>query len=330
MRARRRLAGLVLGAMFAGRSLAADLLALVPFANAPFPLASAKHGRSEPFFDVHDGTRRGHTGRDGTIYWEDETYRDNRVLVAIPANFTPRRPATIVVFLHGNQAMLERDVRDRQRVPAQIARAGLNAVLVAPQFAVDALDSSPGRFARPGGFARFLDEAAAVLDRLVRREYGTKHRRPDFRKAPVFLVAYSGGYLPAAHALAVGRAGPRLRGVVLLDALYGDEARFAGFLAKHRRSAFFFSAYTESTRANNERLQALLATEHLAFTTGLPGALRPGTRHFLPLAPELDHGALLSRAWVDDPLADLLKRVDLAPAPRKHAAPAPRRKKSPR
>jgi hypothetical protein len=316
MRARRRWTGLVLGAVFAGRALAADIIDIVPFAHAPFPLTSAKRGHKEPFFDVQDGVRRGHTGRDGTVYWENETYRDNRVLLAIPSNFNPRRPATIVVFLHGNQALLERDVRDRQRVPEQLARAGLNAVLVAPQFAVDALDSSAGRFGKPGSFARFLDEAAVKLDALMRREFGAKRRRPDFRKAPVILVAYSGGYYPAAFAVSIGRAEQRLRGIVLLDALYSDEERFAAFIAKHRRNAFFFSTYTEGTRLNNERLQSLLSAGHVPQQVGLPKDLRPGSVYFLPLAPDVDHFELLSRAWADEPLADLLRRVNLTVPPR--------------
>jgi hypothetical protein len=203
-------------------------------------------------------------------------------------------------------------------------------VLVAPQFAVDALDSSPGRFARPGSFARFLDEAAAKLDTLMRRAYGAKRRRPDFRKAPVVLVAYSGGYYPAAFALSVGRAAQRVRGLVLLDALYSDEERFADFLTKRRRDVFFFSTYTEGTRANNERLLSLLQAGHVAARIGMPEELRPGTFCFLPLAPDVDHFELLSRAWADDPLADLLRRVRFQAAPRKHAAkakryPAPRR-----
>ena len=64
----------------------------------------------------------------------------------------------MVVFFHGHGATLERDVRDRQRLPDQISAAGLNAVLVAPQFAFDAADSSAGKFWEPDGFKHFLDE----------------------------------------------------------------------------------------------------------------------------------------------------------------------------
>ena len=78
----------------------------------------------------------------------------------VPETFDASKPGVIVVFFHGNGATLERDVRDRQLVPQQISDSGVNAVLLAPQLAVDAADSSAGKFWQPGGFKRFVDESA--------------------------------------------------------------------------------------------------------------------------------------------------------------------------
>src|SRR5215469_12123061 len=94
------------------------------------------------------------------------SYHDRRVLLHIPKGFDASRPGVMVLFFHGHRATLERDVRDRQQVPAQISASGMNAVLVAPQFAVDAADSSIGRFSQPGAVARFVAEAADKLARL--------------------------------------------------------------------------------------------------------------------------------------------------------------------
>jgi len=49
---------------------------------------------------------------------KDLTYSDRRALLSIPRGFDARRPAVIVVFLHGNLATLARDVRDRQQAAA--------------------------------------------------------------------------------------------------------------------------------------------------------------------------------------------------------------------
>ncbi len=107
-----------------------------------------------------------------------QTYSDRRSLLYIPKGFDPRRPALIVVYFHGNEAMLTRDVRTRQQVPRQVAESGLNAVLVAPQFAVDALNSSAGRFWQTGVFTQYLTEAAERLTRL----YGDDARTPTYSR----------------------------------------------------------------------------------------------------------------------------------------------------
>ena len=140
MRVDRRaiVAGLLASAAFPASSLGARLRkavsAIVPFKASPFPYRGRLPDGSAPFLDVTARGRLGHTSPRGGIYWEDETYSDRSVLLAIPKGFDPARPAVIVVFFHGNGATLERDVMQRQRVVAQVEGSGLNAVLVAPQF----------------------------------------------------------------------------------------------------------------------------------------------------------------------------------------------------
>ena len=124
---------------------------LLPFESAPFPYHGAMPGSGSAFLNTGRGERRGHRSRRGRILWEQETFSDNRVLVHVPKGFDAGRPGVIVVFFHGHGATLRRDVLERQQVPAQISASGANAVLLAPQFAVDAPDSSAGRFWEQGG-----------------------------------------------------------------------------------------------------------------------------------------------------------------------------------
>ena len=129
--------------------------------------------------------RKGHRSYSGRVYWQDQTYNDNRVLVHVPENFDVQKPGVIVVFFHGNGATLERDVRDRQLVPQQISDSGVNAVLLAPQLAVDAANSRAGKFWQPGGFKRFMDEVRRQPRPSLRRsrlrqglrEHADRHRR---------------------------------------------------------------------------------------------------------------------------------------------------------
>ena len=210
----------------------------------------------------------------------------------------------MVVFFHGNEATLTRDVRNRQAVPRQVTGSGLNAVLVAPQFAVNALDPSAGRFWEPGVFAQFLREAGERLTEL----YGDARARGAFHAAPVVVAAYSGGYNPAAFILHSGRADDRLRGVVLFDALYGEYDKFAGWLEK-RPPAFFLSTFGKASREENATLQRLLTERGVRFQNVLPANLARGSVAFVAATDDVKHIDFMTEAWVSDPLKAVLRRI---------------------
>jgi len=277
---------------------------LVEFQNAPFPYSGAVPNSGRPFLDVNEDGRRGHRTSNGTVYWESQTYSDRRTLLHIPKGFDLRRPALMVIFLHGHGATLQRDVIDRQRVPEQVSEAGVNAVLVAPQLASDAADSSAGKLWEPGGFQRFLEEATAELVKI----HGDPRSKPVFDTTPVVIVAYSGGYATAASCIRHGGAGARVRGVVLLDALYGDIETFASWISS-RQKAFFLSAFANSTRAHNAELEEMLKDREVAYNTKLQGPLRGGSVTFVSTAPETEHRDFVTRAWAHHPVKDLLQRL---------------------
>jgi hypothetical protein len=277
---------------------------LVAFETSPFPYFGQPPGQDKPFFDVEEDGRRGHLSPRGGVYWEDPTYSDRRVLLHIPAGFEWRRPGVMILFFHGNLADLEGVVVRRQQVPRQVAQSGLNALLVAPQLALNALDSSPGRFYDAGHLRRFLDEAATALARLQ----GDAGAREAIAALPVVIAAFSGGYAPAVWAAHHGGAGERLVGLILLDALYAEAERLAGWI-EGRRSAFFFSAYSPSAREENVILQRLLSERGIAFATSLPQQLLPGSVSFLATDQDVAHGDFLTRAWVRDPLKVVLGRI---------------------
>jgi hypothetical protein len=287
--------------------------ALVPFSSAPFPYRGLVPGDEThddtPFLDAKQGSRRGHTAPRGGVYWEDETYSDPRSLLYIPRGFDRRRKGAIVVFLHGNQAMLARDVVARQQVPRQLAQSNLNAVLVAPQLAVDALDSSAGGFWQSGAFARYLREADHRLATLA----GEGMTAQDFARMPVILVAYSGGYLPAAWSLAVGETNRRIAGVILLDALYGDSEKFADWIEDHRQNAFLVSAFTASSAPENGALQDQLMQDGVSLTLDLPPCLEAGDIVFLDTGTHVAHNDFVTEAWTRDPLKQLFDRIRAFP-----------------
>jgi hypothetical protein len=252
---------------------------LVEFQTAPFPV-------------------EGHTRGSGT-------YGDPHVLLHIPPGFDANRPAVMIVFFHGHGAILARDVRDRQQVPAQISESGMNTVLVAPQFAVDAADSNPGKFSEPGGFKRFLDEAAHQLAEL----HGDPRTAQVFANMPIVIVAYSGGFGPTLAVLDHGGIKPsRLHGIVLLDALYSGIDRFANWIAENR-SAFFVSSYTPHTRHHNADLEQILKAKSVPYDSELRQDHLAGSVTFLPAGP-ISHRDFVNHAWADSPVKDILVRLE--------------------
>ncbi len=138
---------------------------LASFQNSAFPYHGLipnyqESGKSRPFLDVDDNGRLGHSSPRGGIHWEDQTYSDRSVLLAAPQAFDPNRPGVIIVFFHGNNATLSRDVIARQQIVRQLADSGLNAVLVAPQLAVDAQDFERRTVLVAGRLRRFLKRGA--------------------------------------------------------------------------------------------------------------------------------------------------------------------------
>jgi hypothetical protein len=278
--------------------------AMVDFETAPFPYHGVMPGSNRPFLNAGEPGHRGHVTFRGRVLWEAETFSDDRVLLHIPPGFDPNRPAVMVVFFHGHGADLARDVRDRQQVPAQITASGVNAVLVAPQFAFDAADSSAGKFWEPNGFKRFLDEAAVKLARL----YGDPRKAFTFANMPVVIVAYSGGFGPTLSVLDRGGANSRIRGIVLLDALYAGIDTFANWIADNR-STFFVSSYTPHTAYHNADLERLLNARSVPYSSELRRGNLHGMVSFLPAGP-VSHRDFVTHAWADNPIKDILARMD--------------------
>src|SRR5215212_9665550 len=286
-----------------------DQTTLISLRSSAFPYVGNNPINDEPFLNVSKDGRRGHRGYGGRVYWQDQTYHDSRALMHVPETFDIRRPGAIVVFFHGNGATLERDVRDRQMVPRQISDSGVNAVLLAPQLAVDAADSSAGKFWQPNGFKRFMDESTAHLARL----YGDPKSAQAFANMPIVIVGYSGGFLPTAWSLEVGGITNRVRGVFLLDAVYGELDKFASWI-ENNRSGFFVSSYTRYTKRNDEELMQILFDRGTTVTESMDGPLRPGSVVFVQTPDGVTHRDYVTQAWTAHPVRDVLIKMAATPA----------------
>jgi hypothetical protein len=292
-----------------------DLTTLVSMKSSAFPYFGENPRSEAAFLNVSKGDRRGHRSYSGKVYWQDETYNDSRVLVHVPEHFDAKKPGVIVVFFHGNGATLERDVRDRQMVPQQISDSGVNAVLLAPQLAVDAADSSAGKFWQQNGFKRFMDESASHLAKL----YGDPNSAKTFANMPIVIVGYSGGFLPTAWSLEVGGITKRVGGVILLDAVYGELDKFATWI-ENNRTGFFVSSYTRYTKRRDLELMAMLREKGISYREDMDAPLRPGSVVFVQTADDITHRSYVTQAWTEHPVKDVLVKMAATPSMTRVAA----------
>jgi len=192
-------------------------------------------------------------------------YRDDTVVVFVPSHYRFKgddEGVAVLAHMHGHNTTAERAMTAHQ-LREQLADSKQNALLVVPQLAVMAADSSCGHLESPGGLVRLLGEAVATAAREGRTTLGDTAYPARAPLGTVCVSAHSGGYHAAACALRAG--GVDVRETFLFDALYAEADAFRDWVVVrhgeplHRRhklvSYFTIGAATE---ANDRALRAEL------------------------------------------------------------------------
>ena len=130
---------------------------------------------------------------------------------------------------------------------------------------------------------------------------------------PVIIVGYSGGFVPTAWSLEVGGLGNRVRGVFLLDAVYGEIDKFASWIEKNR-TGFFVSSYTRYTAPRDHELMQMLREKGIAVSEDMDGPLRPGSVRVRETPEGVRHRDYVTHAWTDDPVKEVLVKMASTPA----------------
>jgi hypothetical protein len=289
--------------VLAAKTPARGFTFIAELGNAPFPVAAnAVDHRGAPFWHGIDPATQQRFRRLGEdrYYLEAPVYSDARVLFHAARGFDPKKPFRLVLFLHGHGSEIEATVARHLDMPGQLDRAGLNAVLVAPQLARDAQESVPGKFVEPGRAAAFFDEAQTVLRTMLGGE------ESGWRRAPIVVAAYSGGYRTAAQILKHGDLDTRIEGLIMLDAFFADAGLYAGWLARHHQRAFLHALYTRSSAEETTVLKTRLMERNIAYATRDDGGPLAGIRL---IEVETPHGEIAQKGPPADPVGALLKRL---------------------
>lgn len=189
-------------------------------------------------------------------------YRDATVLAYVPRHFRPSRDGSVavIVHFHGHNSTAPRAMVAHQ-LREQLYDSKQNAILLVPEIAVLARDSSAGKLEHQGGFARLVDDALATMASGKLLPAGAKPGR-------VSVSAHSGGYHAAACALRAG--GIEVHETYLFDALYADVEVFRDWviagrgksMSKRHKLVSYYTAGT--TETNTRKLFAELAQAGVA------------------------------------------------------------------
>lgn len=232
-------------------SPAGDIL-LRPFAAAPYPHLSRENG-----FSSSNGT-----------FPKDPHYNDSTVGIVIPPGYVPGDTVDYVVHFHGWGNHVS-NVLTQYNLPAQLAAAKVNAILLVPQGPKDAKDSSDGKLELdPGGFKRLITEVTTFL-----KSEGKIHTD---KVGTIALTAHSGGYKVTARILHHGGLTDHISDVILLDASYGNLDDFAEYIS-HYPTARLISFHTKHLDDENAALQTLLDKSHTPYRTLPEPDLSPTT-----------------------------------------------------
>ncbi len=191
-------------------------------------------------------------------------YDDDTVIAFVPAHYRyrPEEGIAALVHFHGHNSSAERAMVAHE-LREQLADSRQNAILVVPQLAVFAADSSCGRLESAGGLSRLLGDVVPAAASTARATLGYCAFPEDAPLGTVCVSAHSGGYHAAACSLRSG--GVELRETYLFDALYADFDAFRDWVVArkgeplHRRHKLV-SYFTEggTTEVLNQALRSQL------------------------------------------------------------------------
>ncbi len=147
----------------------------------------------------------------------------------MPAGYQGKR-AQVVVYVHG--LFIDADgAMVRHQLPEQFAQSGRNALFIVPEAPSQAGDSP--RWA-----------SLPALLALGRRQVQSAGMTAPDSNASVVLLGHSGAYRTLVNWL----PDPRVHELILMDALYGNEDEFAGWIADPKAQGRSLVLVVQNTR----------------------------------------------------------------------------------
>jgi len=172
---------------------------------------------------------------DNKTYTAAEHYSDSSAYIFVPAYFDKTKPFHFVFWFHGwgnniDSALVEYKLKE------QFDAAHLNAIFIFPEGPRNSPDSYGGKFEKAGVFNLFMKD---LLQFLSKEKIISSTDRP----ADLIYAGHSGAYRVMSYL--VLNSSYICKGILLFDALYGQQEKFSMYLQKHP-SCKMINIYTDN------------------------------------------------------------------------------------
>ncbi len=220
--------------------------------HSPFPHPSRDNGYTYQENDA-DSTRK-------KFFPRHPHYDDSTAIVVIPQGYHLVNGSNdLVIHFHGWWNGVD-SVMKAFGLVQQLVESRKSAILVLAQGPYRAPDSHGGKMEDKGGLRRFVEEILQTLK---------AEKKIDTDKiGRLILSAHSGGYRPAAFAVANGGLAGRVRELFLFDAFYAHYDKFIPWLEQNKQHRLR-SIYTDHLAAEHQDFIKMLRTKKLKYTDRL-------------------------------------------------------------
>lgn len=159
---------------------------------------------------------------EGKTYTAKEHYSDSSAYIFVPDYFDKTKPFQFVFWFHGWGNNIDSALA-QYKLQQQFYDAHLNAIFIFPEGPKNSPDSYAGKFEKPDTFNFFMKEVRSFL---LKEKIINKNIIPE-----TVYAGHSGAYRAIAYLLL--HSSYQCKGILLFDALYAEEEKFAVYLQQH-------------------------------------------------------------------------------------------------
>lgn len=159
---------------------------------------------------------------DGKTYSVNEHYNDSSAYIFIPDYFNKNKPFHFVIWFHGWNNNID-SALVQYKLQEQFYLAHLNAIFLFSEGPKNSPDSYGGKFEEADTFNYFMKD---VVNFLLKEKCIDKNISFD-----IIYGGHSGAYRVMSYLLLHSKY--NCKGILLFDALYGEQEKFAMYLQQH-------------------------------------------------------------------------------------------------